>query len=192
MISTLSMTPLALPEKIHCERVTLARYESPQAAALFNAAETDRTRIGKFMPWVRRAETLDQTVEYLEFLCEKWDEKSSFEFGILESVSSKLIGGIGMPRIDWPNERCEVGYWISSSHEGKGLVSEALRCLENCLFELGFNRIEITCSLDNPRSENVPKANGYTCEGTLRKWFRVGNEYQNMRLYSKIRDDLTE
>ena len=66
--------------------------------------------------------------------------------------------------ISWTERRCEIGFWILGEYEGQGYISEALETVENALFKIGLNRLEIRCSSSNERSARVPRRNGYSLE----------------------------
>ena len=184
------MIPCSLPDMIQGDRIFIQRLTPEFAKELSALAQTEEPRISPFMPWVRQALTVVQASEYLIGLSKKWEEFLSFEFAIREMSSSLMIGGICIPRIDWANDRCEIGYWIASNFESRGFIDEALSLLEKTIFEYGFNRIEILCALNNPRSSKIPERSNYKYEGTLREWFKVNGQYQDMRLYAKIRKDI--
>ena len=181
------MEPSLLPEFVSGDRINLCKLVLDFAKTLSTYVQEERERIGAYMPWVYRAGTFEEANAHIRSCMKKWEGKTSFEYAIIDSKSKKMIGGICIPRIDWANDRCEIGYWIGAEFEGKGFVNEALSMLENVLFENNFNRIEVICAVNNLRSQEVPKRRGYVYEGTLRKWFKIRGEYQDMHLYSKLR-----
>ncbi len=73
--------------------------------------------------------------------------------------------------------------------EGFGYMSEAVVCLENALFKVGFNRVQIRCSSINERSANVPKACGYVYEGTHRQDGIDLGKFRDTQVFSKLRKE---
>lgn len=97
------------------------------------------------------------------------------------------MGNIGVHSIQWDQHRCEIGYWILGDFEGNGYVSEAVRALENALFKVGFNRIEIRCNTRNARSARVPRSCGYTHEGTLRQDGIDLGKFRDTMIFGKLK-----
>ncbi len=94
-------------------------------------------------------------------------------------------------RITWAIRAFEIGYWIRTSAEGHGYVTEAVQLLTALAFEhLGANRVEIQADPYNARSWRVPERLGFPLEGTLR-CFRpdVSGKPSDRRIYALIRED---
>lgn len=185
------MIQTELREKLNGNRITLKKNELEQAETIFDYVNLDRTRLGKFLPWVEFTNTLQDEIDYIKHTHEKWEEKSLFDFGIFDNKSNTYMGNIGVHTIDWFNSSCEIGYWILGKFEGQGFVSDALKTLEKHLFEIGFNRIEIRCSDLNERSANIPKSNAFVFEGELRQNTIQMGSYRNTKVFSKLASDFS-
>lgn len=124
----------------------------------------------KWMPWAQQLPSVNDTEEnirhaYLQFL-----DRSDLRFHGYDKHTGEMVLCTGFHRIDWKIRKFEIGYWIRKKYSGSGLVTEAVRALENLLItELGANRIEIRCDAANERSANVAKRLGYTLEGIHRR-----------------------
>lgn len=101
------------------------------------------------------------------------------------------VGGTGLHRMDWSVPRFEIGYWIRSSFEGRGYVSEAVRALTRfALRSLGAQRIEIHCSHRNVRSQRVAERCGFVLEGRLRNQAREPDgQLRDTFVYSLVPED---
>ena len=95
---------------------------------------------------------------------------------------------IGTKRIDWLNGRVELGYWIGSAHQGKGIMTDACRAVIDHLFrELRLHRIEIQCATGNARSAAIPRRLGFSLEGTRREAELVNGQFYDLLLFSLLK-----
>ncbi|MCI1785977.1 MAG: GNAT family N-acetyltransferase [Bacteroidales bacterium] len=93
-------------------------------------------------------------------------------FGMVLKDSGKMIGSIGfMPDPKRNNTKSLLlGYAMSEKHWGRGLMTEAARCLiSNASLELPINLISCTCYSFNDRSRRVMLKCGFEYEGCLRQ-----------------------
>lgn len=186
------LRPCPPPERLDSERILLLRHDPngvKLAEAMFSVVDADRARLREFLPWVDSTLTAEDSRGYLRMAREQWDQRALFDYGIFGRDDGAFLGGIGVHAINWGNRRCEIGYWIRKSHEGRGLVAEASRLLEAALFGIGFNRIEIHCSSINARSAAVPARRGFRLEGTLRQDGIEHGAYRDTLVYAKIASD---
>ncbi len=169
-------------------RIYIKKHDEYLAETMFYYVDSDRERLGKFLPWVLFSKTVQDELNYIRHTHRCWDDGTIFDFGIFLKENNLYIGNIGVHTIHWKNNRCEIGYWILGKFEGQGYVSEAVRLLEKHLFEIGFHRIEIRCSSLNFRSANVPVSCGYFFEGILKdNTLDIEYEkYSDMYVFSKI------
>lgn len=172
------------------ERVILRRFEESHAGPLYQIVQTERERLNEFLPWPNFINSVEDELEFIERMKKQWDERSCFGFSVVLAATQAVIGAIDLHALSWSNSRGEIGYWLSGKYEGKGYMFEAVGVLEEYLFELGFNRIEIRCDQKNIRSKGVPVKRGYLHEGTLREDFLDGDQYRNTEIYGKIVSDL--
>jgi len=147
--------------------------------------------LAKFLPWVPLIKEADDSYNYIEDAIEKWENGTTFDLSLFNHEGTYL-GNIGVHSINWDSSCCEIGYWILGEHEGQGYISDAVKLLEEYLFKVGFNRVEIRCSDLNEKSAGVPKRLGYTLEGILRKdSFEMG-AFRNTQIYSKLQSEYEE
>lgn len=179
----------APPIRLEAPRVELRRHEIAFARRMFEHFDRDRARLREFLPWVDESPTWEDTAAYIQTSLEKWDGREMFDFGLFRREDGAYLGNLGAHSISWDHRRCGIGYWILGEHEGRGYVSEALRALEDALFGLGFNRIEIHCSSANARSASVPRRNGFVLEGVLRQDLIEQGRYRDTMVFAKLRSD---
>lgn len=101
-----------------------------------------------------------------------------------------LIGIIGLYRIKKEHDRGEVGYTLSTDHWGRGLMSEALKCLVQFSFEqLGFHSLEAHTSPDNGNSKRLLDRNGFRLAGSFRDCLLFEGSYYSLDVFELLKSD---
>jgi ribosomal-protein-serine acetyltransferase len=154
---------------------------------LWAVIQRERDRLGEWMMFVALNPTM--TIEDER----EWLESVSSNEGTLEGcglfVDGRFVGGVGLMPERW-GIAGEIGYWIDSEHEARGLVTRAVRVLIDVGFEeLGLNRIAIRAGVDNPRSRAIPERLGFAREGIERGGGRGTCGYYDLVVYSMLRDE---
>jgi RimJ/RimL family protein N-acetyltransferase len=162
---------------IRTERLIIRTPREEDAAELWAAIEESRERLAPWMPWTTRYAGVEDAEEFIE--------RAQADFALRHQVflfmtpvewPKHVLGGTGFHNIDWSVPSVEIGYWLRSSAEGKGYVTEAVRALCDIAFgQLGAQRVAITCDPANKRSRHVPERLGFALEGRLRNSARGPN-----------------
>jgi ribosomal-protein-alanine N-acetyltransferase len=103
--------------------------------------------------------------------------KNDVVLGIVETVSSKLIGSIGLHGINWQHRTATTGTVLGEKeYWGKGLGTEA----KMLLLDFAFNTFDLHCVLSkilatNGRSIAYGKKCGYEEVGRIPNWIRQQN-----------------
>lgn len=163
----------------------LRRLVLDDLAELWSVVERERVRLGVWMPWIAETKTIEHERTWLESVSS--NERSLEGCGLI--VDGRYVGGVGlMP--DAFGIAAEIGYWIDAAHEGRGLVTRAVRALIAIGFEeLHLNRIAIRSGVDNHRSRVIPERLGFTFEGVERGGGRGTAGYYDLNVYSMLRDE---
>jgi RimJ/RimL family protein N-acetyltransferase len=112
---------------------------------------------------------------------------------IVESLPDHTrIGTIGFDRIDWKNQRAELGNMLigEPSSRRQGLATEAVQVLVTFGFrQMNLNRIALEVFDDNVAAIGVYERCGFRCEGILRQaYFRDGRA-KDVRLMAVLRSE---
>ena len=85
-------------------------------------------------------------------------------------VKGEAVGGIGIhPLDDVKCRSAEIGYWLSESLWGKGIMSDAVRSLVPVAFErYDIVRLQAGIFSNNPASMRVQEKCGFTREAVHR------------------------
>jgi ribosomal-protein-serine acetyltransferase len=175
-----SPLPTDLGDGALLRRLTIGDLEE-----IWALVRAERDRIGVWMPWVERTTTIEDQRRWLEGVLS--DAHSADGLGMF--VDGAYVGGIGL-MIDAFGIVGEIGYWIGSAHEGRGLVTRATSALIDLGFrERGLHRITIRAGVENVRSRAVPERLGFTREGVLRGEGKGSGGFYDMVVYGLLEDE---
>lgn len=95
----------------------------------------------------------------------RWQAMTGFEFAVVESGCSRLLGEVGLDRIDYGQGGAELSYWIRRDLRGRGLATTAASILACFAFrELELVQLRIRVAADNPASARVARKLGAELE----------------------------
>jgi ribosomal-protein-serine acetyltransferase len=159
---------LDLPESIQGERVTVRPWRAGDGPHLFEAVNDSRDDILPWLPWGRSShETAEESETKVRQWRAAWDLRDDLSMGVW--IGERLIGGIGLHRIDWSLPSFEMGYWQRTGEWGKGYATEAARLVLAFAFrDLGAVRVWLRCATGNDRSIALARRLGMRDEGLLR------------------------
>jgi ribosomal-protein-serine acetyltransferase len=145
----------------------------------------------KWVPWLVDGYNLESTRTTYEVIFIAAREYENLR--LLIRYKNKFVGGIGLNKFDFANRTTEIGYWLSAEYEGKGIVSRACKALIEYAFDdLGFNRVEIKCAVENKKSRAIPEKLGFTEEGVLRESEWLYDHFVDCIVYSMLAKDWKE
>ncbi len=158
-----------VPKTMETERLRLQAMNPKDAAAVYAGVQESMTALSRWMPWARPDETVDDTRIHLREANAHFTRLEEFSFTLWRKADDEFLGCCGIHRIDWSVPRFEIGYWLRTSMEGQGYMTETVNFLTAFLFnEQAANRIEIRCDAENRPSAAVAERCGFTLEARLR------------------------
>jgi ribosomal-protein-alanine N-acetyltransferase len=82
---------------------------------------------------------------------------------------------------------CHLGYWVSQSHNGRGLATAAVgEMLATAFEQLGLHRVEAGTVPHNARSRAVLERNGFVRFGYAPAYLNIADEWQDHVLYQAL------
>jgi len=162
----------SFPDHFETERLWVRAVRPGDGAMIYHAIMESLDELRPWMPWARGPQSIENSEAYAREAASRWRTREELGMRFMRKSDGLLLGAIGMHHIDWSVPRFEIGYWIRTSQQGHGYVTEAVKGLTHFAFErLKAVRIEIRCDADNRRSAAVAERAGYTLEARLR-WER--------------------
>jgi len=173
------MTPFHFKEQLQSPRLKLVKIRMDLAQTMFDLIIKEKERLCTFLPWPKFINILDDEIKFVNDSLEKWNNKTCFTYNILLKDQSYL-GNISVFNFNWEKGEAEIGYWLSSSSQGKGLMSEAVKTIGNELRINKFKKLHIKTLAHNLRSQKVALSCGFT---DTQKTVIQNNE--SLKLYTK-------
>jgi len=153
--------------------------------AIFNTINTERAYLRKWLPFVDSTLQQSDTFAYIQKVIEEdqilytiWDE-------------GRFVGLIGFNNLDTVSKKAEIGYWISETAQGKGIVSMSVKELLQYAFDdLELNKIWIKVAVNNERSRKIPERLGFTLEGIEREGeLLIESKFTDLAIYGLLKSE---
>jgi ribosomal-protein-alanine N-acetyltransferase len=176
--------PVAPIPVLETERLRLRPFTLDDEAAVF--ALVSDPEIARFVRFEAHR-TPAETRAFLELVLECYGRGDPFAWAIALCEGRRLIGSCGFVSQAPERKSGEIGYWLGKPYWGKGYAVEAARALVRFGFEqMGLERVEAKCFLENRAGQRVIEKLGMKLEGTDRSEMIKGT-YPELRLYSIAR-----
>src|SRR5215210_3721154 len=160
---------LVLPQPHHAEEITVVVRENLEQLKLW-------------MPWATDDYSIDSAREYMKNTLKEFGENGSFSATIV--LNGETVGSIGFHHLNTDNKSIQMGYWLARNAQGKGIVTKCCRALIDYAFgDLGLNRVQINCNVENVKSRAIPERLGFTLEGIHRQVEKIGDRFGDWAVY---------
>lgn len=170
--------------------ILIRTYRDTDAPLLCEAVRESIPEVSKWLPWCHENYSIAESREFISAreLASQGDEW--YSFGVFDTASERLLGGVGLNFINRVHQIANLGYWVRSSATQRGVATAATRLAARFGFEqLGLHRIEILAAVDNLASQRVAEKVGARREGVLRKRLLINGKSQNAVMYSLVAED---
>ena len=88
-------------------------------------------------------------------------------------------------------QSCNMGYWLSADHTGKGLATEAVRAAVNSAYtELKLHRVQAETLAANVASQNVLARTGFQQYGLAPKYLKIAGTWQDHLMFQHLSDSI--
>lgn len=104
-------------------------------------------------------------------------KKNKLLFGLL---NGEVVASVGFISLD--DSDGEIGYWLLSKYEGRGLMTIFVKaCIDYGFDKLNLSKIIIKCAEKNARSSAVPKRLGFVqSEKSVLDSIKNGNRHKTL------------
>lgn len=158
----------------------------------YELIENNRKRLEDFFAGtVAITKTLDDTRVHLEDVTEKTESKNYFPFIVVDNNTGNIISSLQVKSVDWSIPKAELGYYVDTDYEGKGIVTTATdKIIDFCFNELEMRKLYIRTHESNIASIKVAEKNGFTKEGVIRSDYKTTKgELIDVIYYGLLRDE---
>ena len=161
--------------------------DEADADELHRLIEENRAHLAHWMPWAA-GQTPEATLEFIRMTRVQAEANEGFQAGVI--CDGTIVGMAGIHAVNWPHRFGTIGYWLDEGHQGRGLMTRAVRDLTDHAFgEWDLHRVEIRVATDNQRSRAIPERLGFREEGVLREAERIGDRYNDLVVYAMLAPD---
>ncbi len=170
--------------------VILRPFRLEDVAQLYEAVRESLINLKPWMSWAHDAYAPQDADDFIRITRARWEEKTLYAFAIVDTKNNELLGGCSLSHKHPIYHYCNLGYWVRTSHQGKGLAGRAAKLAAQFGFEHGgIIRTEIVIARDNEKSIRVAEKIGAHYEGILLNRMVVGKSIYDAKMYSLIPQD---
>ena len=161
-------------KNLETPRLVLRHHKKEDHNQYMEVEQSSAKDLSPWFGWInqdRGYNTAEDVKQYFLYLDElnSTDKPRQLHFFIFEKLSEKYIGSVIFFRVDWDIPYFYFSYWLDSRISGNGYMTEAVNALTRLCFEVyGAKRVQISASIKNPKSLNIPKRLNFTLEGRLK------------------------
>jgi ribosomal-protein-serine acetyltransferase len=170
------------------KNIELRLPEPHHAPEIYSVVRQNLEHLQEWMPWATDSYSLETAQEYLRRNLLEFAEGKGFSASVV--VEGKVVGQIGFHNLDWTNKSTQLGYWLTARAQGKGLMTKCCRVFINHAFDqLGLNRVQINCNVENLRSRAIPERLGFQKEGIYRQVEWLNGRFGDWVVYSMLAEE---
>jgi ribosomal-protein-serine acetyltransferase len=163
-------------------QIELRVLQMRDAEFLFELIDENRDHLKEWLPWVYGSQSVEDTEEFIRRSLTRFSKNSSFVSGIW--YDRELVGCIDLHEIDWFNRETSIGYWISATAQGQGIMTRSCQGLVDYAFgNLKLDRLEIHAAVTNHKSRAIPERLGFRREAIRRRALRVSHGWVDLVIY---------
>ncbi len=179
---------LDIPIELLTPRLFLRIPRTGDGQLILPSVRDSLPELKRWMPWAKDEYSLDDSETWCRKSAAEFITRQQLSFAVFVRDSMTHIGNLSAFNFNWKIPSCEVGYWLRTSHTGRGYMSEAVDALTSLLMDkLKCVRVEIRADEGNTRSGRVAERCGFALEGVRRNSARATDgSLTHMRVYSRI------
>lgn len=172
-------------------RIALRRYRPDDVEPLYAAVDESRASIGRWMPWCHAGYSRNDALAWVAGRERAWVEAEEYTMMIVDAATGAILGSTGLNQINRVNAYANLGYWVRTSAQRRGVGSAGVRLVARYGFdELRLGRVEIVMDVENIASRRTAEGAGARFEGVCRNRLKQGDRWHDVALYGLIPADL--
>jgi [ribosomal protein S5]-alanine N-acetyltransferase len=156
--------------KLQTKRLILRPFQESDKADLVR--QINNLHIAKWLLVVPHPYTMKDANWWINHCDENEKEKpkKSYNLALTLKGEDRLIGAVGLAKVDREQGTGELGYWLAEDHWRNGYMSESVTRMIGYAFNtLKLRRLNIPAFAKNPASNGLAKSLGFSYEGCLKQ-----------------------
>lgn len=172
---------------IEGRKVNLRRIRRSDAATLAERIDDVTVARNTFIP---HPYALKDAYQFIRKSQRQWRQGTAYHWMIENPADGTVIGAVGIESISRKHLNCEAGYWLWKKYRGRGVMTEAVTMAVDWAFrELNMRRVQAHVMRGNEASIKVLLKCGFTEEGLMRKRIKHRGRWQDLYIYSVLREE---
>jgi ribosomal-protein-serine acetyltransferase len=164
------------------EEVELIDLSVQDVEEIYSFIDSEREVLGRYLSWVNSVVDIGSTRKYLSSKVSSNIPGASW-YKI--TYQGRAIGLFGIKSISIEESTSEIGYWLSSKHQGKGIISALISRISAYLKNIHhISYMEIRCLEENKASISVAKRAGGRHTKTITNYSTIDGKPQNLSIYT--------
>ena len=170
------------------KQIEIRLFEEHHSEELYRLIDANRVSLRQWLPWLDWSNSPADTAEHIRISLDRYKDSNGFSAGIW--IDGQLGGAIGLHAIDTRHRSSSIGYWLSGSFRGLGVMTRACAELVSKVFQhYRLHRVEIRCATGNQKSCAIARRLGFTYEGTLREAEWLYDHFVDLAVYSMLEQE---
>ncbi|MCD6013385.1 MAG: acetyltransferase, ribosomal protein N-acetylase [Flavipsychrobacter sp.] len=135
-----------------------------------------------------RPKSIEETFPFIEKITNMVNNNEGIAWAITLKDAPTMIGHMSFHILMKAHYRAEVGYMMDTRHQGKGLVSEALKAVLQYGFNImGLHSVEAHVNPENTASRKLLEANNFKQEAYFKENFYWEGSFRDTVIYSLLK-----
>lgn len=151
---------------------------------VFKLVQDNRQMLGKWFPWVDSMKTIEDERAFIEFAQLEYEKKNLMACVIV--VNGVIAGMIDLHNIDLKNLVAEIGYWLGTDFQHRGLMHICVDKLCRYSFnQMGLKEIKLLARPGNQASRHVAEHCDFELVSEIPAVHIVGQNDNDWVIYSR-------
>jgi ribosomal-protein-serine acetyltransferase len=164
------------PDHFDTDRLLLRAPRMGDGETINAAIRESFEKLHQWMDWARRIPSIAESETHAREAAARFRSREELSWWLFSKSDGMFVGASGLHSIEWSVPRFEVGYWLRTSMEGQGYMTEAVTgIVQFAMNTLHAERLEIRCDALNRQSAAVAERAGFMLEAQLRHHRRNRN-----------------
>jgi RimJ/RimL family protein N-acetyltransferase len=140
--------------------------------------------------WHHRTMGTDEATDWIATTSKRWSDETDAEWAITHD--REVVGRVALRDVDLSVGQGEVAYWTCPTARGRGAASAAVNRVASWALEsVGFWRLEIRHSVNNPASCRVALHAGFVEEAVLGQQHLHEDGWHDIHIHSRLRQQIS-
>ena len=162
------------------DNIQLAPLSEHDALDVLTAVNANRDMLAQYLYWVDSVKCVASAKKYIN---DRVNSGLPFAQWYKVLLDEQLAGVFAIKSINEQTLVAELGYWLTSQAQGKGVIAQIIDKLPELCFEPPVKEIEFRCLSENHASIKVAKKSGATLIEVIPHFMEINGVEQDLNVY---------